>query len=264
MSYRRHLAAGSLALALAGGAIAVMAIGAGASPPPRASLTGFICQTALNPATRGIEATAVMRPVPSTVRLEIKPELLRARHARGPFRVVTVRRGGLGRWASPTQPPNLGQNPSDVWRVRIPVANLPAPADYRLRVVFRWLGSGSLRLAQAARVSPVCYQPELRPDLVVRTITIAPLATQPGQDAYDAMIANRGATAAGSFDVSLAEAQTVVDTISVPGLGSHRSRRAHLVGPACTSGAVITVTADPAHALDVANRSKSTLTVVCP
>jgi hypothetical protein len=264
MSSRRHLAAGSLALALAGGASTAVATAAGVSAPPRSSLTGFICQTALDPATRGIEVTAVMRPIPSTVRLQIKPELLRARHAGGPFKMVSVRRGGLGKWASPTQPPNLGQNPSDIWRVRVPVANLPAPAYYRLRVVFRWFGAGNVKLAQTPRVSPVCYEPELRPDLVVRTITIVPLANKPGQDAYDATIANRGATAAGPFDVSLAEAQSVVATISIPELGSHRARGAHLVGPACTTGQVITVTADPARLLNVSDRTNSALSVVCP
>jgi CARDB len=258
----RRVLTGFVALALAGG-MAVASVSATAASPPRASLTGFVCQTALDPPTRGIAVKAVMRPVPSTVEMQVKFELLRARHQGGEFKLVKVRRGRLGKWISPPNP-TLGQRPGDIWNSIGEVANLPAPAHYRLRVSFRWLGTGNVKLAQAVRLSSICLQPELRPDLVVRSIAIAALPAQPGQDAYVAVIANRGATAAGPFDVTLAAARTVVDTISVRQLGSHRVHRAHLVGPACPSGEVITVTADPARQIDVYERARSALSVVCP
>jgi hypothetical protein len=264
MTPKRRVLGGSVVLALTGcAAAATLSIAGAAAAPPRASLVDFVCQTALDPPTRGIAVKAVTRPVPSTVGMQIKFDLLRARRQGGEFRVVKVRRGKLGRWISPPNP-TLGQLPGDIWNSIGEVANLPAPAYYRLHVSFRWLGTGNVRLAQTARLSSVCFQPELRPDLVVRSVAIAPLASNPGEDAYDAVIANRGATATGPFGVSLATAQTVVDTISIPELGPHRAHRAHLVGPACTSGEVITVTADFAHRVDVYDRSKSALSVVCP
>ncbi|HEY6397958.1 MAG TPA: CARDB domain-containing protein [Solirubrobacteraceae bacterium] len=258
----RRVLAASVALALAGTGAATT-VSAAAPPTLRVSLAGFVCQTALDPPTRGIAVKAVMRPVPSTVAMQIKFDLLRAKRRGGQFRLVKARRVNLGRWISPLSP-TLGQLPGDVWNSIGEVANLPAPALYRLRVTFRWLGTGSVRLAQTVRSSSVCFQPELRPDLVMRSLAIAPLASKNGVDTYDAVVANRGATAAGSFDVSLAVAQTVVDTISIPQLGPHRSRQAHLSGPACTTGEVITITADPAHRVDVYDRSRGALAVVCP
>jgi hypothetical protein len=262
---KKHVVAGCLALALAGGATAEVAsvAGASATPAPRASLSSFLCQTAFDPLSRGIAVTAVMRPVPSTVSMQVKFELLRMRRRGAASKVVKAPKGNLGKWISPANA-SLGQLPTDVWKPTGEVANLPAPDYYRLRVGFRWLGAGNTKLFQAVRLSAVCYQPELRPDLVVRSIAILPVASKPGEDAYDAVIANRGATASGPFDVSLTEAQTVVDTISFPELGSHRARGAHLIGPACTTGEVITVTADPAHRVDVSTRTQSTRSVVCP
>lgn len=262
MSPKRYLLAGSLALALGGGGTAAAAA-ISSSVPPRASLSTFVCQTAVNPLSRGIAVTAVMRPVPSTKSMQVRFELMRmGRHAAA-FHPLRTRRGNLGKWISPGIP-TLGQLPSDVWKPTGQVANLPAPDYYRLKVSFRWLGTGGLKLGQAVRLTPVCYEPELRPDLVVRSIGIAPLPSKPGNDAYDAVIANRGATAAGPFQVSLAEAQTVVDTITLPELSSHKTRHAHLIGPACSTGEVITVTADPAHQVDVWDRTNSALSVVCP
>ncbi|MDQ6816244.1 MAG: hypothetical protein M3018_02395 [Actinomycetota bacterium] len=257
--------AGSLALALAGGAIAEVAsvANASATAAPRASLTGFLCQTALGPLTRGIAVTAVMRPVPATVSMQVKFELLRMVRRGAASKLVRARKGNLGKWISPANA-SLGQVPTDVWKPTGEVANLPAPDYYRLRVSFRWMGSGNVKLAQTVRISAVCYEPELRPNLVVRSISIAPIPSKPGEDAYDAVIANRGATATGRFDISLTEAQTVVDTTSLPDLSPHRVRRAHLTGPACTPGEVITVTADPAHRVNVSTRTRSTLSVVCP
>ncbi len=266
MLRRRLILPGSLVLALAG-SIALLAMGAAsaaAPPPPRASLTGFVCQTAVDPATRGIAVTAVMRPVPSTQRMQVKFDLtVTGRRAR-PFRLAKEKKNSsFGKWVSPGNS-TLGQLPADVWKPVGQAANLFAPAYYRLRVSFRWLGAGDGKLAQAVRTSPTCFQPELRPDLVVRSIAITSLAAPAGEDAYDAVIANRGATAAGPFGVQLSEAQTIAGTITAPGLGSHRSRRVRLDGPACASGELITVTADPAHLIDVSQRKNSALSIPCP
>jgi CARDB len=254
---------GALALASAGAAITGSAAGAAGAPPPRASLMGFVCQTAFDPPTRGIAVKAVMRPVSSTMAMQVKFELLRAKHVGGGFKVVKARRGKLGRWISPPNP-TLGQLPGDVWNSIGEVANLPAPDYYRLRVSFRWLGTGNVKLAQAVRLSSVCFEPEQRPSLVVRSITIAALPGKPGEDAYNATVANVGETAAGPFDVSLAAGQNAIGTITISQLGPHRARHAHLVGPSCTTGQVITVTADPSHQVDVYSRTKSALSVVCP
>ncbi|MDQ6820453.1 MAG: hypothetical protein M3076_08985 [Actinomycetota bacterium] len=262
----RFILLGPLALALAGGgtALGVGAAVAAPAPPPRASLTGFVCQTALDPATRGIAVTAVMRPVPSTDHMQVKFDLIVTGRRGHPFRLAKQKKSSsFGKWISPANQ-TLGQLPADVWKPIGQAANLFAPAYYRLRASFRWLGAGDAKLAQSTRTSATCFQPELRPVLVVRSISIVSLPAVPGEDAYDAVIANRGVTAAGAFDARLSEGQTVVGSATVPGLAPHRTHRVRLDGPACTAGELITVAADPAHLIDVASRMNSSLTIACP
>jgi hypothetical protein len=254
-----------LALALAGGATA-LGVGAAiaAAAPPRAALTGFVCQTAVDPATRGIAVTAVVRPVPATDHMQVKFDLIVTGRRGHPFRLAKQRKSSsFGKWISPANP-TLGQLPADVWKPVGQAANLFAPAYYRLRVGFRWLGAGGVKLAQSVRTSQTCFQPELRPTLIVRSISIVSLPAPAGEYAYDAVIANRGATAAGAFDVQLSEAQTVTGTATVPVLEPHHTHRVRLEGPACTAGELITVSADPAHLIDVSTRTNSSLTIACP
>ena len=75
-----------------------------------------------------------------------------------------VSSGDLGVWITPKNP-TLGQLPGDVWKLQKSVVNLAAPATYRFRVTFRWIGAGGHTLGTAVRLSPRCQQRELRPDL---------------------------------------------------------------------------------------------------
>ena len=74
-----------------------------------------------------------------------------------------------------------------------PVVNLAAPATYKFRVTFRWLGSDGQTLGTAMQLSTPCYQPELRADLLVRSLSVTPITSgaSAGQSAYVAEIANR-------------------------------------------------------------------------
>src|SRR5581483_2810855 len=67
MGMKRYL---SLALVVAGGALATVATAAA----PTTQLRSFVCQTARDPANRGISVTAVMRPVPHTLHMAIRFE----------------------------------------------------------------------------------------------------------------------------------------------------------------------------------------------
>ena len=49
-----------------------------------------------------------------------------------------------------------------MWTVIKQVVDLKAPAIYRLRAVFRWIGAHDKVLGTMTRTSPSCYQPELR------------------------------------------------------------------------------------------------------
>jgi hypothetical protein len=226
--------------------------------PPRSQLRSFMCVTALDPPSRAISVTAVMRPLRGTSRLQLKFQLYSRSSSNTPF--TRVRGGDLNSWVSPADS-TLGTRAGDVWRVNKPVVDLKAPATYRLRVTFRWIGAHNKVLGTIARTTPTCYQPELRPDLQVRSIGVEAVPGDANANAYVAVIRNRGATAAGPFQVQFIDGSTV-RTHSVSGLPAHSTIRQRFVGPLCTSGPA-TVTADPVDAIDDYNRTNNSLNVTC-
>jgi hypothetical protein len=139
-------------------AIAMSAPAGASAPPPRAALQGFACHRSADSLNRWIEVTAVMRPVSGTQRMEMKFQLLRkGPHSRA-FTDVSGSGTDLGKWLHPTNPPTLGSRPGDRWSVRKPVVYLSAPAAYRFRVSFRWLGAHGSALQTVAQLSRVCEQ----------------------------------------------------------------------------------------------------------
>lgn len=251
----------------AGAAPARAAAGGVTDPPPlvaapRAQLTNFTCTRALDPANRAVAVQAVMRPVTGTAHLQVKFDLLvqlpgqKGGHA--------VRAGDLGIWVSPDDP-TLGQLPADVWRLDKTVLNL-APATYRFRVTFRWTGTAGQVLATAVRLSSECVQRELRPDLLVRSVTVTPDPQQSGDDVYDATIANAGATGTGPFEVLFApgdNAPPIIDTIS-GGLRAGRSRSLSFVAAACDPSDPPTLTVDATDEVDDSDRANNQVTITCP
>ncbi len=148
----RLLSAWLIAFALAAGPAV-----ADASQPARATLDGFVCERAGNALDRVIAVVGVMRPMSGTQRMQMKFVL--ERKTSGSYAFTPVQGGDLGRWREPN-PVTLGQQPSDVWRLRKLVANLPGPATYRLRVIFRWLGSGTAVLGRSMLSSETCSEPQ--------------------------------------------------------------------------------------------------------
>jgi hypothetical protein len=244
--------------------LAVAAVGtvtagaAAASAPPRAALESFVCQTALDPPARAVSVQAVMRPVSGTQSMQLRFDFLRQLKPSGPFRAVRGR--NLGTWISP-EDPTLGQSPGDIWILNHPVVDLVAPATYRFRVTFRWIGSRGRVLGTTIQSSPTCYEPELRADLLVRSLSVTPAAT--GQDNYVAVIANRGQTAAGAFAVDLADGGIASGAITVPSLGPRGTRRVRFVAPACTAGSPLVVTVDPGRTVDEYDFANNVFTMPC-
>jgi hypothetical protein len=229
--------------------------------PPRASLTAFACQRAFDPPDRSVSVKAVMRPVAGTRALSLKFDLLQ--RAAGRTRSLTGA-GDLGIWLSPRDP-TLGRAPGDVWELNKAVSNLEAPASYRFRVTFRWLGAHDKVLATAVRRSGRCIQREPRPDLLVRSVAVTAIAHRPHKQLYTAVIANRGASRAGPFSVLFTPGDgSAPQTHAVPRLDAHAGRRLSFVGPLCNPGSPPTVVADAADQVDDSDRDNNALTVTCP
>ncbi len=243
------------------------AAGAGAKAP-RVELRGLTCQRALDPPARALNVTAVMRPLAGTQRLEMRVELLRRVAGTNSYVAVPIAAGSrLGSWLTPPDP-TLGRRPGDRWTVTFPVLNLSAPASYRYRAEFRWIGARGAVLGTAVRRSARCYQPELRPDLQAVSLSVQPLGGHPATARYEARIRNAGATAARNFAVSFSDATkgrtSKPRTVTVTDLRAHESRTLSFSGPACVAGAPATVTLDPHSLIDDSNRADNTAAAVCP
>src|SRR5438270_7459015 len=144
------------------GASAASAASPGVDPAP-VKLRGFVCQSALDPGSRATSVTAAMRPQPGTQKLAMRFELLKQNRRHG--RAISLTGSKLKTWLTPLpKDPTLGTLPTDKWIVKHPVVDLAAPAFYRFKVTFRWSGAGGQVIGRAVRFSPVCFQPELRPD----------------------------------------------------------------------------------------------------
>lgn len=255
----KRLIAGAVALALS-----ALLVGAATSAgaQPRIQLRSFDCHRALDPGDRSAAVTAVMRPVTGTKHMAMRFDLLMSSIDGSAPKVVSS--GDLGVWITPKNP-TLGQLPGDVWKLQKSVVNLAAPATYRFRVTFRWIGAGGHTLGTAVRLSPRCQQRELRPDLAVESIAVTPAPNNPGADVYKALISNAGNSAAGPFQVLFAPATgSGTKTRTVPKLRAHRSITERFVGPLCTAADAPTVTADSTMEVDDLNRANNSMTAVCP
>jgi hypothetical protein len=225
------------------------------------SLKDFVCHPAVKPGRRVVGVTAVMRPMPDTEHLAIRWQLTGTRAGH----VTRLRGGDLGKWISPHDP-TLGQQPADVWVLKHPVTGVPVGYTYRFRVSFRWFGSGGNVIATSTRTSAPCLQPDMRPDLAVKSITVSPVGGDPSQNQYVVWIENTGLTAAGGFDVAFTPGAGAgsTQTASFPQLGAHQSVSETFTGPACTSATSPTVTVDPDYAVPDANRANNSMTAGCP
>jgi hypothetical protein len=247
----------ALAVALVtGGPVAV------AATPPRADLSRFVCQKALDPPNRSVSIQAVMRPLAATRRLAVRFDLLERTPDSAAATVVHAQ--GLGVWITPTDP-TLGQRPGDVWRVNKSVLNLDAPARYAFRVTYRWTGLHGELLGTAIKYSRTCRQRELRPDLLVQSITVSAISGHLQNDLYTAVIANQGLTPAGPFEVLFAPGDASVPiTRTVQLLRPSASKRIEFVGPACDADSPPTVTVDATDEVNDFNRANNVMTAVCP
>lgn len=245
-------------------ALSVLGVGSAAAtakPPPRYNLTSFACQRALDPPNRSVAVNAVMRPVKGTRKLSLKFDLLEK--VAGVTRSLTGA-GDLGIWLSPRDP-TLGRRTGDVWELNKAVSNLDAPAVYRFRVTFRWLGAHDRVLATAVTQSGSCAQRELRPDLLVRGVSVAAIPHKPHKQRYTVVIANRGASGAGPFQVLFTPGDgSPPQTKTVSHVDAHSSLQRSFTGPLCEAGSPPTVVADSADQIDDYDRNNNAMTVTCP
>jgi hypothetical protein len=135
------------------------------------------------------------------------------------------------------------------------VQALLVPASYRVAIDFRWrAGFKTVRSERA--LSPICRQPDLRPDLVLRTV-------RPDRDGYVAVVFNRGKQPAGAFDVDFQRNGISIGSTRVAGVAPGQAVDVFLPGPACKAGDELMAVVDPRSEVDEADEDNDTLKVDC-
>jgi hypothetical protein len=234
----------ALCAALAGGL-------ARAQPAPAPPLAAKLatCQTGATPRDRFAVFTGSMPAMAKATTLAMRFELLERTPAGGSFARVDLPRWGVWEKTSKARVPGF------IFTKR--VEQLAAPAAYRARLTFRWTDRRGRVLRTAQRLSPVCHQPDPRPDLHVKAVRLP--ATGPAS----VVVANRGRSAAGAFAVQMARAGLSL-TKRVPGLAAGDRETVSFRIGRCTAGEPVTVTLDPEGVVGEAKEADDVVTVPCP
>jgi hypothetical protein len=224
----------------------LLAVPAAASARPRVALTE--CVSAVSQAERTAGFEARMKTNRPTFRLQM--------------RFTLQSRDGLGdRWQR-LDAPGWGQ-----WHAADPattsyayekrVENLAAPGEYRAVVRFRWLAATGKVLRVTRAASPVCRQPEPRPNL-------RPLALVLEDGHYRLSIGNLGRSSTGAFEVALTVNGAAQDPAHVQALGPRSRTEVAIAGPRCVPGGEITATVDSEMVVDESDELDNVYSVTCP
>jgi hypothetical protein len=151
-------------------------------------------------------------------------------------------------------PANLGKYTYDRT-----VQDLLAPASYRAVVDFRWRDRRGRTIRTEKVISPVCKQPDARPDLVLR-------AVRREDGSYVGVVFNRGREAAGPFAVDFVVDGASVGTVEVTGLAPQTPITVMTpvpAGSACTLATPLEAVADSRAQVDEADEENNTLGTTC-
>jgi hypothetical protein len=250
---RRPALIGLLAVtALAGGAVPVHAA---VDTKPTLSAKTTTCTTGADDASRAAAFTGAMPAASQTKRMQMRFTLLQRKGVgpKGIFKKVAV--PGWGGWVK-SDPDRQGL----VFTKRVEA--LTAPAGYRAVITFRWVdGKGHVQRT-ATRTTPVCEQPDPRPDLVLSGVDAA--ATGKSTAAYTVSVGNEGHSDAVPFAVTITVDGTVSDPITLGPITAGGRLTGTLAAPKCTPGSTILVTLDVADTVAESVESDDAVHRPCP
>lgn len=212
------------------------------------------CVPALDPLDRTATFEARMRAAHGSERMQVRFTL-------------QVREDALEGWR------RIAAEGFDTWLTSLPhvrrysydktLVNLTAPAAYRTIVRFRWLDADGAVVKATRDTSPACRQPDMRPDLEARHVDVLPGATADTRR-YAVTVRNTGRSDADPFAVTLRAGEDELGTLPVLGLAAATPAVVTFTGPACTPGAPLLVTLDPAETVDERDESDNAFAAICP
>jgi hypothetical protein len=136
------------------------------------------------------------------------------------------------------------------------VQALLVPASYRTVIEFRWRTAAGKTVRRERVTSRICRQPDLRPDLALRSV-------RPERDGYVAMVVNRGRGAAGAFAVDFLRNGRAIGTQRVAGVAAGAAVEVFLRNVRCGAGEELLTVVDPRSEVDEADESNDSLSVAC-
>jgi hypothetical protein len=134
---------------------------------------------------------------------------------------------------------------------------------YRVVIRYRWRNAKGKVVQRAVRRTPTCHQPDQRPNLKVKRVSLAP-SGDPATRVYTVLVVNKGVGDAPAFTVGLEVngiAQPAQSSGMVPAAGE---AKIEFTAPRCQAGSSLVATADTDAQVDEADEDDNTLTVDCP
>ena len=237
--------------------LAALTAGAFAATPvnsrtTQASVTLVDCHPNADMALRYASFNGQMRAIPGTQRMAMRFTLLeRLGGALAPFKPVSL---------TDLKPWRRSKPGARAFIYTQRVTALHDDGSYRMRVQFRWYGTGKTVLRTTTLRSRACRQPEPLPNLTINSITSSP-ATTPGQRVYSITLANSGQGDARNVPVELKVDGTAVGSARVDLLPGQESSVVQIQGPQCALS--VRAVADPDRVVPETNDSDNALTVPC-
>src|SRR4051794_8512068 len=198
----------------------------------RADLTA--CTTGAQAVDRAATFVGTMPRIKGATRMEMRFSLLQKRPGDVYTRVAVPK---WGAWVR-SQP----GVPSFSYERRL--EQLAAPANYRVHVRFRWRNASGAVLRRSERWSPVCAQPDYRPDLQIGSVKVTP--ADKGMARYDVVVRNTGRSdVSAPFDVTVGTSSgETTGSAGLTSLLAGSSQTISISAPACTPGQRLRVVAD--------------------
>jgi hypothetical protein len=216
--------------------------------PAQAATNAGVSLTACSARDRAAEFEARMATVAGATRMKMRFTLQVRKGSQHGFRRVAA--PGFNTWTA------AGAGTARYVFTRR-VEALIGPATYRALVRFRWVDAHGATVATAHAYSRGCRQPDHRPNLTVRALTLE------GARHYVALVANTGRSASGPFDLQIELPDRTLGPVTVPALEPREERLVEIRGPRCPAGASITATADPLDVVDERSETDNALTATC-
>jgi hypothetical protein len=247
----------SITLVCAFAALAGSAAPAAAQKPPtKVSVSLSACRSDVKPLARRFRVVGDMFSLRQGNRMEMRFDVYKKTPADPTWRPVAA--ADLGIW-------NRAMPDRSEYTVGQKIVNLAAPASYKARVTFHWVGPGKEETT-TKRWSKVCEQRDPRPNLRVVLLDASPLKR--GMATYVVQVKNVGGTVttgAAGFDIALA-VDGVTQPVSDPifGLRPGASIQVNFRAPRCKPTGSVRAAVDPDARIDQSDRADDVLELPCP